>query len=140
MNEARVGIGVFIFKDGKFLVGHREGSHGEGSWSVPGGHLEFGETFKQTAIREIAEETGLEIKDIKFGAVTNDIFKSENKHYVTIWLTSQWKSGEPKILEPHKCAEQRWVDFDSLPKPLFLTWKQLFRGEFIDDIKRQAQA
>lgn len=139
-NEARVGIGVFIFKNGKFLVGHRKGSHGEGSWAVPGGHLEFGETFEQTAIREIKEETGLDIKDIRFGAVTNDIFKDENKHYVTIWLTSQWKSGEPEILEPHKCIEQRWVDFNSLPEPLFLTWKQLFRSEFIDNIKKQAQA
>ncbi len=140
MNQARVGVGVFIFKNGKFLIGHRQGSHGEGTWAVPGGHLEFGEEFEQTAAREIAEENGLKIENIRFGAVTNDIFKVENKHYVTIWMISDWKSGEPEILEPHKCLEWRWVDFDSMPEPLFLGWKQLFKSQFIDDIKEQLGA
>lgn len=47
----RVGIGVFVCKNGKFLMGRRKGSHGDGDWSIPGGHLEFGETFEQTAAR-----------------------------------------------------------------------------------------
>lgn len=140
MNQARVGIGVFIFKDGKFLIGHRHGSHGADTWALPGGHLDFGESFEQTAKREVLEENGLEIENIKFGAVTNDIFEKENKHYVTIWMTSHWKSGEPEILEPHKCLEWRWVDFDSMPEPLFLGWKQFFKTDFVDDIKRQLQA
>lgn len=137
MNEARVGIGVFVCKDGKFLIGHRKGSHGEGTWALPGGHLEFGESFEQTAEREVKEENGLAIESIGFGAVTNDIFEKENKHYVTIWMISQWKSGEPEILEPHKCLEWRWVDFDSLPEPLFLTWYQLFESDFIESIKQK---
>ncbi len=140
MSEARVGIGVFIFKNGKFLIGHRQGSHGEGTWALPGGHLEFGESFEQTAVREVLEENGLQIENLKIGAVTNDIFEVENKHYVTIWMTSHWKSGEPEILEPHKCLEWRWVDFDTLPKPLFLAWNQLFDSQFLDDIKEQLQA
>lgn len=41
----RVGIGVFIFKNNKFLMGCRKGAHGEGTWSIPGGHLEFGESM-----------------------------------------------------------------------------------------------
>ncbi len=140
MSEARVGIGVFILKDGKFLIGHRQGSHGEGTWAIPGGHLEFGESFEQTAIREVAEENGLKIENLKVGAVTNDIFEAEKKHYVTVWMTSHWKSGEPEILEPHKCLEWRWVDFDTLPQPLFLTWNQLFDSQFLDDIKAQLRA
>lgn len=137
MNEARVGIGVFIFKDGKFLVGHRKGSHGAGTWALPGGHLDFGESFEETSIREVQEENGLEIEDIQFGAVTNDIFEKENKHYVTIWMTSHWKSGEPEILEPHKCLEWRWVDFDTLPEPFFGGWKQLFASQFFENIKKK---
>jgi 8-oxo-dGTP diphosphatase len=39
--QVRVGIGVFVFKDGKFLIQRRKGSHGTGTWSIPGGHLEF---------------------------------------------------------------------------------------------------
>ena len=131
----KVGIGVFIFKDGKFLMGQRRGSHGEGSWSIPGGHLEFGETWVETATREVKEETGLEIKNIRFGAVTNDYFPIENKHYVTIWMLSDWSSGEPAILEPDKYIEQDWFDFEHLPTPLFLPWEQLLKSEFISGIK-----
>ncbi|MGE5309669.1 MAG: nucleotide triphosphate diphosphatase NUDT15 [Sphaerimonospora mesophila] len=75
----RVGIGVFIFRDGKFLMQQRRGSHGEGTWSIPGGHMEFGETPEQTAIREVREEIGCEIDNIRFAAVTNDFFDRERE-------------------------------------------------------------
>lgn len=133
--NVRVGIGVFVFKDGKFLMQKRQGSHGEGTWSLPGGHLEFGESFEETARREVKEESNLEIKNIRFGAVTNDHFVDEHKHYVTIWMLSDWAGGELKNMEPNKCTAQTWNTFDDLPEPLFLTWNQLFESEFIEDIK-----
>jgi 8-oxo-dGTP diphosphatase len=132
----RVGIGVFIFKEGTFLLGKRMGSHGEGSWSVPGGHLEFGESFADTAKREVMEETGLMIKNIRFGAITNDYFEKEGKHYVTIWMLSEYESGEATIMEPDKFVDQGWFDFDTLPSPLFLPWQQLFKSEFLETIKK----
>lgn len=133
----RIGVGVFVFRDGKFLVQKRQGSHGEGTWSVPGGHLEYGETPKDTSHREVLEETGCEIENVRFAAVTNDFFKSENKHYVTWWTMSDWKSGEPYITEPDKCVAQAWTDFDNLPEPLFLPWQQLLNSEFIENIKQE---
>lgn len=134
----RIGIGVFVFKDGKFLMGKRIGSHGKGSWSIPGGHLEFGESFADTAKREVLEETGLNIKNIHFGAVTNDYFPKEEKHYVTIWMLSDYDSGTATILEPNKCIEQDWFDFNTLPSPLFLPWEQLLKSEFIENIKSKS--
>jgi len=135
MNSSpRVGIGVFVFKNGKFLIGQRKGAHGADSWSVPGGHLEFGESPEQTASREVAEETGLEIANIRFGAVTNDIFKNENKHYVTIWMISEWKSGKEQIMEPDKFIAQKWITFNSLPDNLFLPWQNLIKSQFYDKI------
>ena len=133
----RVGVAVFIIRDGKFLVGKRKGSHGDGSWTVMGGHVEFGETLEQTSAREVLEETGCEITDIRFGAITNDIFLAENKHYLTVWMLSNWKSGEPEIREPDKLVELCWVDFDNLPEPLFLPWGQLKKSEFINNIKQE---
>ncbi len=139
MNESavRVGVGVFVFKSGKFLMQQRKGAHGAGSWSVPGGHLEFGESFEETARREVEEETGLKIKNVRFGAVTNDHFTDENKHYVTIWMLSDYESGEEYITEPDKCIRQAWHTFDDLPEPLFLPWKELLASDFLSDIKSQ---
>ena len=134
-NTTRVGVGVFIFKDGKFLVGQRRNAHGDGSWSVPGGHLEFGETFEETAAREVSEETGLTVTNLRFGAVTNDFFADEGKHYVTIWMLSDWASGSERITEPDKFIELAWCDFESLPEPLFLPWQQLLASPFIGEIK-----
>ena len=136
---ARIGIGVFVFKDGKFLMGRRIGSHGDGDWSIPGGHLEFGETFEQTAKREALEETGLTIKNVRFGAVTNDYFEKESKHYVTIWVMSDWDSGKERIIEPDKFINMQWHDFDSLPAPLFLPWQQLLNSQFVGAMKKELE-
>lgn len=133
----RIGIGVFVFKDGKFLMGKRRNAHGDGHWSIPGGHLEQGESFVEAASREVLEETGLKIKNIRFGAVTNDLFEKEDKHYVTIWMLSDWDEGKERITEPDKFVEMQWRDFDNLPKPLFLPWKQLLSSQFIDDMKHE---
>jgi 8-oxo-dGTP diphosphatase len=134
--NVRVGIAVFVFKDGKFLMQQRHGAHGAGTWSVPGGHLEFGESFEDTAAREVKEETGLEITNIRFGGVTNDYFADESKHYVTVWMLSDWERGVESITEPDKCLKQQWCTFDGLPAPLFLPWNQLLDSEFIEQIKR----
>lgn len=132
----RVGIGVFVFKGDKFLMQQRQGAHGAGSWSVPGGHLEFGESFEDTARREVKEETGLEIADVRFGAVTNDHFADEEKHYVTVWMLSDWARGKEYIAEPDKCLEQAWHTLDDLPEPLFLPWKQLLASGFVAKTRR----
>src|SRR5947209_504762 len=96
----RVGIGVFVWRDGKFIMGQRRGSHGANTWSIPGGHLEFGESWEEAAMREVLEETGMEIDNVRFLTATNDYFPDDNKHYVTIWVESDWVSGEPSIVEP----------------------------------------
>lgn len=118
MSRPMIGLGVFVWKDGKFLVGKRVGAHGRGTWSIPGGHLEFGESLEEGAEREVIEETGLAIENISLLAVTNDIFESENKHSVTIWIRSDLKSGEPEIREPDKFVDLTWRTFQTLPSPL----------------------
>lgn len=117
----------------------RTGAHGAGAWSVPGGHLEYGESFAETANREVLEEAGIKIKNLRFGAVTNDHFKEEDKHYITVWMLSDYESGEATILEPTKCSDIGWFDFASLPAPLFLPWTELLKSEFIEQIKNKAQ-
>ncbi len=137
VNQPRIGVGVFVIREGKFLVGQRKGAHGAGSWSVPGGWLEYQETFEDASAREIDEETGMKIKNIGFVALTNNIFVNEDIHSLTVWMTADWDSGEPSIKEPHKFVDQQWVDFDTLPAPLFLPWDSLLVSEFMPEIKRR---
>ncbi|MGC1176848.1 MAG: NUDIX domain-containing protein, partial [Candidatus Saccharimonadales bacterium] len=104
-NRPKIGVGVFVWKDGKFLMGKRLGSHGAQTWSIPGGHLEFGESWEACAKREVLEEAGIVIENVRFLAATNDLFPADKKHYVTIWVECDWKSGEPTLTEP-----DTWVD------------------------------
>jgi 8-oxo-dGTP diphosphatase len=114
----KVGVACFVWKDGKFLIGKRIGKHGKNTWSVPGGHLELGESWEEAARREVMEESGMEITNVRFLVVTNDIFES-GKHYISIWLEADWLANDPSITEPDIWIEQKWLDFRCLPSPLF---------------------
>ena len=68
----KVGTGVMIFnKKGQVLLGKRLAKLAYGTWCFPGGHQEFGETFKETAIRETKEECDLDVLPEKIISITN---------------------------------------------------------------------
>ena len=115
----RVGVGVIVVRDGMILLGQRLGSHGSGTWALPGGHLEFGESPEQCAVREVREETGLEVSNIVRGPYTSDVFAPEGKHYVTLFVIAHSASGQAAVLEPTKCARWEWFRWSELPSPLF---------------------
>jgi 8-oxo-dGTP diphosphatase len=126
----KVGVGVWIVKDGKILLGKRKNAHGEGSWSAPGGHLEWFESPEECALREVAEEAGIEITNLRSAAFTNDVFKDEGKHYITLAVTADWVSGEPQVLEPDRCERWQWFGWDELPEPRFLPLQNLLKLGF----------
>jgi 8-oxo-dGTP diphosphatase len=118
----RVGIGVMIQNEkGEVLLGLRQGSHGAGEWSFPGGHQKFGETMEETAARETKEETDLDVKDFKLISVMDEMryIKSDGKHYVNIGFLGKYKGGEAKVAEPEKWKEWKWVSLKNLPENLF---------------------
>jgi len=114
----RVGLGVMILKGDDVLFGLRQGSHEAGVWCIPGGHLEYGEEFTDCAIREVKEETGLDIANVRFGTVTNNINNKEDRHYVTVVMVADYIDGEPQLLEPNKCTEWKWFNINDLPSPM----------------------
>ena len=126
----RVGVGIFVVKNDKVLMLQRKNAHGEGTWSIPGGHLEFNETIEECAAREVKEETGLDIKNIRLGPYTNDFFYKEDKHYITLFAISEPINGAPKNMEPHKCSNIGWFSLNDLPNPLFLPLDNLLKTGF----------
>ena len=119
-DRPRIGVGVIIVRDGRVLLGKRRNAHGDGQWSYPGGHLEHGESWQDCAARELLEETGLVITKSSFVFATNDVFLSEGKHYVTLFMKADCPDGEAVNREPEKCTEWRWFSKGELPESLFL--------------------
>ena len=73
-----VGVSVLIRKGDRILMEKRKKDPMAGSWTAPGGHMDFGESPEQTAAREVQEELGITIDTIKFRAITNDVFEEEH--------------------------------------------------------------
>ena len=120
-----VGFGVMILRDGKVLLGKRHDDpekassllHGEGTWTMPGGKLHFGESFEDAAARESLEETGIKVKSLKVISLTNDVV--EDAHFITLGFLCEDFEGEPKVMEPDEITKWEWFDLDDLPEPLY---------------------
>ncbi len=127
MDKKKVGagFGVMLLRENKVLLGRRHIDpekadselRGEGTWTMPGGKLEFGESFEEGAKREVMEETGIEIDDPEVMCVSNDM--NDHAHFVTVGLIAKKFEGEPRVMEPDEIVEWRWFDLDALPSPIF---------------------
>lgn len=123
-NIVRVGVGVYIFNEkNQVLLGLRKSKHGQGTWCPPGGHMEYGESNEQAALREVREETGLELKSqsVVLQGVTNDFYQDNGRHYITLHFFCKNYQGEPKVMEPDKCEKWQWFDVHHLPENLLLS-------------------
>ena len=128
MNAPRVGVGVVITRGDEVLLLHRKNVHGEGTWSTPGGHLDFGETPEACAAREVFEETGLQVGNIRFICITNDVF-DESRHYITIWMRGEYQGGEARVAAEYESSEVAWFPREALPSPLFKSFQHLLQGK-----------
>ena len=125
-----VGVAVIVKKKNRVLLGKRKNSLGQGKWAFPGGHLEFGESISACAAREVFEETGLSIKNLRAGPYTNDIFAAENKHYVTLFVLADHDAGTPVVKEPRKCEKWQWTGWPPKLQPCFLPIQNLLEQNF----------
>lgn len=129
-----VGFGVMILKGGKVLLGHRNENpekassllHGEGSWTMPGGKLDFQEKLKSGAIREVLEETGIKVKNLRVISISNDIVT--DAHFLTIGFLTEEFEGEPKVMEPDEITEWRWFDLNALPSLLYFPSEKIIKN------------
>ncbi len=136
-NIPRVGVGVLIFNSkNQLLLGKRKSTHGLFTYGPPGGHLEFGESIEQCAIREAKEEVGLVLDNPEFIAITNDHFLESSKHYISIFLKARCKNEEKLVnLEPAKVEYWDWFSPEKLPNNLFLPLHNLSQGKYYGTIQ-----
>lgn len=103
-----VGVGVVIVRDGKILLIKRRNEPGKGLWAVPGGKVEYGETLRDAAVREVKEETGLDI--VVGPLIWSGESISAHGHLVLIDFLGSVLGGE---LAASDDAEQAlWVDVE----------------------------
>lgn len=125
------GCGVMVFNDeGKLLLGLRNSDrekadselHEEGTWTLPGGNIEYGETFEEAGIREAKEETGIDVSDLEVICVQTD--KNEYAHYVSVGMIARSVNGTPRAMEPEQILKWEWFDLNNLPKNIFSASKK----------------
>lgn len=113
-----VGTSAVVVVDGRVLLGLRRGAHGAETWSFPGGKVDPGESPDRAAARELEEETGLRATSTTPIAWTNDIFREDGLHFVTLHHLIE-AVGRPEVREPDKMTQWSWHSWNSLPTPLF---------------------
>lgn len=119
------GFGVILEKGGKILMGRRHvdpdkadsAFRSAGEWCLPGGKMEWGETFEEGAIREVKEETGISIKNPEVISVHN--CKNEHAHFMTVGLVAHEWEGEASVMEPDEITEWQWFALEDLPSPRY---------------------
>lgn len=101
------------------LLGKRLSGPGAGAYGWAGGHLEFGETPEECAVREVAEETGLSITPRLLQPLCVSNTMAYGTHYIDIEFRCEVPEGEPRVMEPDKLEAWDWYPLTALPEPMF---------------------
>ncbi len=111
-----VGVAVVILRDGQILLGRRSaGSSYAGQWCIPCGHVEWDEDVRETAARELAEETGLLVE---IGDVLSVHSNTHNpvQHTVGIWFRGAVVGGSLRAGDDLEAVA--YFELDAPPEPL----------------------
>ncbi len=104
-------VSAAIFREGRVLIVRRARPPSQGVYTLPGGGVELGETLEQAVIREVREETGLEIEPIELAGYRQMIARDADgrieRHFVILPFAARWIAGEISLNE--ELAEANWL-------------------------------
>ena len=103
------------------LVRRRNEPHG---WALPGGFVDYGETLEQAAVREVKEETGLDVTLTRQLHAYSDPARDPRGHTISVVFVGT-AQGEPAGADD--AAEARFFDFDALPGPIVFDHEQILK-------------
>ncbi|MDZ4835637.1 MAG: NUDIX hydrolase [Candidatus Melainabacteria bacterium] len=104
---------VVLNKDGEILlVRHKKGN--QRYWVLPGGRLEYGETFEECAVREVKEETGLDVEMERFLYLSEAIAPDRSRHIVNIFIKAKVTGGTMKLGDEPVLAGVEFVKLEEL--------------------------
>jgi len=113
-----VGVGAVVLSEGKILLEKRKNEPGKGKWSIPGGVVDLGESPEQAVIREVKEETCLEVEAPRLIDVVSDVSLDENGkvkyHFVIIDYLVNVKCSELKAASDADAL--KWVPLNEVEK------------------------
>jgi len=122
VKSPKVGVGaVIVNKANKILLVLRKKAPEAGSWSLPGGKVDYMETIENAIIREIKEELGVDIEITQLVCVTNHIIHSEDVHYVAPTFAAHITNGEVVNREPHALEKVQWFSINEIPENITMT-------------------
>jgi ADP-ribose pyrophosphatase YjhB (NUDIX family) len=92
------GVAGLVFHEGKVLLVRRGNKPSKGRWGIPGGVVELGERVEDAVIREVVEETSIQVKPVKllevFSSIRRDDDGSVKYHYVLVELLCEYIKGD----------------------------------------------
>jgi ADP-ribose pyrophosphatase YjhB (NUDIX family) len=112
-------VHLFLIKENKILLARRFNTwFHDGDWSVTAGHVESGESPIEAMIREAQEEAGIQVdtKNLICSHVMSRIWRDER---VDFFFTCKNWTGEPEIMEPHKCDAMQWFEIEKIPDNIY---------------------
>jgi ADP-ribose pyrophosphatase YjhB (NUDIX family) len=105
-------VSAAIFRDGKVLIVRRGRAPAKGIYTLPGGGVELGETLEQAVIREVREETALDIEPVELvgfrQAIARDAAGRVERHFVILPFAARYIGGELTLNE--ELSEADWRD------------------------------
>jgi len=123
--HVRVGVQAIVRSGERVLLGLRANAFGAGTWGLPGGHLEIGETLTGAACRELEEETGVRARGARVVCVTDP--DPAANHHMQIGVEIPDYTGEIQVREPDRCERWEFWPLDALPAALFVGSVEVLR-------------